>query len=74
MLVDNQPIASPYVILAIGPPHAMRDVFENSPALQRLRLLETTYAVGVEVSEGEALVVPASSVRDVNFAKKIGPP
>jgi uncharacterized protein YlxW (UPF0749 family) len=62
------------VILAIGPPHAMLDVFDTSPALQRLRLLETSYGVGVTVSEGEALVVPASSVRDVNFAKKIGPP
>jgi uncharacterized protein YlxW (UPF0749 family) len=74
MLVDNQPIASPYVILAIGPPHAMRDVFDDSPALQRLRLLETSYGVGVNVSEGEGLVVPASSVRDLNFAKKIGSP
>jgi uncharacterized protein YlxW (UPF0749 family) len=74
MLVDNQPIASPYVILAIGPPHAVRDVFDNSPALQRLRLLETSYGVGVNVSEGEGLVVPASSVRDLNFAKKIGSP
>ena len=52
----------------------MRDVFDNSPALQRLRLLETSYGVGVNVSEGEGLVVPASSVRDLNFAKKIGPP
>ena len=26
ILVDNQPISSPYVILAIGPPHAMQDV------------------------------------------------
>jgi uncharacterized protein YlxW (UPF0749 family) len=74
MLVDNQPIASPYVILAIGPPHAMRDDFESSPALQRLRLLETSYGVGVTVTEGDDLVVPAGSVRDVNFAKKIGPP
>jgi uncharacterized protein YlxW (UPF0749 family) len=74
MLVDNQPISSPYVILAIGPPHAMSDVFDNSPALQRLRLLETSYGVGVNVSEGEALVVPAGSVRDLNFAKKIGSP
>ena len=74
MLVDNQPITSPYVVLAIGPQHAMRDAFERSPALQRLRLLEGSYRVGVSVSEADALTVPASSVRDVNFAKKIGPP
>ena len=72
ILVDNQPIASPYVVLAIGPPHGMHDVFDNSSALQRLRLLETSYGVGVNVSEGDELTVPAGSVRDVNFAKQTG--
>ena len=73
ILVDNQPISSPYVILAIGPPHAMAEVFDRSPGLQRLRLLETSYGVGVNVSSGEGLTLPAGSVRDVNFAKQIGP-
>ncbi|WP_029114045.1 DUF881 domain-containing protein [Mycobacterium sp. URHB0044] len=73
ILVDNQPITSPYAVLAIGPPHGMHDVFENSPALQRLRLLETSYGVGVNVSESDGLSVPAGPVRDVNFAKQIGP-
>jgi uncharacterized protein YlxW (UPF0749 family) len=70
ILVDNQPIGSPYVVLAVGPPHGMHDVFDNSSALQRLRLLETSYGVGVNVSEGDGLTVPAGSVRDVNFAKQ----
>ena len=73
ILVDNQPISSPYVILAIGPPHAMAEVFDRSPGLQRLRLLETSYGVGVNVSSGDGLTLPAGSVRDVNFAKQIGP-
>jgi uncharacterized protein YlxW (UPF0749 family) len=73
ILVDNQPISSPYVILAIGPPHAMKDVFDRSPGLQRLRLLETSYGVGATVSTGDDLTVPAGSVRDINFAKQIGP-
>ena len=73
ILVDNQPISSPYVILAIGPPHAMAEVFDRSPGLQRLRLLETSYGVGVNVSSGEGLTLSAGSVRDVNFAKQIGP-
>jgi uncharacterized protein YlxW (UPF0749 family) len=72
ILVDNQPISSPYVILAVGPPHAMRDVFDRTSGLQRLRLLETSYGVGVSVSAGDGLAVPAGSVRDVNFAKQIG--
>jgi uncharacterized protein YlxW (UPF0749 family) len=72
ILVDNEPITSPYVISALGPPHAMQDVFERSPGLQRLRLLETSYGVGVSVSTSEELTVAASPVRDVNFAKQIG--
>ncbi|HJT95631.1 MAG TPA: DUF881 domain-containing protein [Mycobacterium sp.] len=72
ILVDNQPISSPYIILAVGPPHAMQDVFDRSSGLQRLRLLETSYGVGVNVSAGDGLTLPAGSVRDVNFAKQIG--
>lgn len=74
MLVDNQPIANPYVALAVGPPHGLHDGFDQSPALQRLRLLEASYGVGVTVSEVDDLTLPANSVRDINFAKKIGPP
>ncbi|GAB5899898.1 DUF881 domain-containing protein [Mycolicibacterium mageritense] len=74
ILVDNQPITSPYVIVAIGPPNSMADAFDRSPGLHRMRLLETSYGVGVNVSAGDGLTVPAVSVRDVNFAKEIGPP
>ncbi|MGD9619495.1 MAG: DUF881 domain-containing protein [Mycolicibacterium sp.] len=73
MLVDNQPITSPYTIVALGPPNAMQDAFARSTGLQRLRLLETSYGVGVSVSAGDGLTVPAGSVREVNFAKQIGP-
>jgi uncharacterized protein YlxW (UPF0749 family) len=72
ILVDNQPINSPYVILAIGPPHGMQEVFDRSPGLLRLRLLESSYGVGVNVSSTESVTLPAGSVREVNFAKQIG--
>lgn len=72
ILVDNQPIASPYVILAVGPPHSLTDNFNRSSGLQRLRLLETSYGVGVSVTAGDGLTLPAGSIRDINFAKEIG--
>lgn len=72
ILVDNQPITSPYVILAIGPPNLMKDIFERSSGLQRLRLLEISYGVGVQVSASDTVTLPAGSVREVNFAKQIG--
>jgi uncharacterized protein YlxW (UPF0749 family) len=73
ILVDNNPVSSPYTIVAVGPPHAIRDFFERSPGLQRLRLLEVSYGVGVNVSVGDDLVLPAGAIRDVKFAKQIGP-
>jgi uncharacterized protein YlxW (UPF0749 family) len=73
ILVDNNPTSSPYQILAVGPPNAMRDVFDNSPGLQRLRLLEVSYGVGATVNVSEGLSLPAGSTRDVKFAKQIGP-
>ena len=73
ILVDNQPVSSPYVILAVGPPHTMGDDFNRSAGLARLRLLETSYGVGVSVAGGDGLALPAGSVRDINFAREIGP-
>jgi uncharacterized protein YlxW (UPF0749 family) len=73
ILVDNNPISSPYTVLAVGPPHSMQDVFNGSPGLRRLRLLEASYGVGVNVSARDDLTLPAGAVRDVEFAKKIGP-
>jgi uncharacterized protein YlxW (UPF0749 family) len=73
ILVDNNPTASPYTILAVGPPHSMRDVFDNSHGLQRLRLLEISYGVGVTVNVSDGLSLPAGPVREVKFAKQIGP-
>lgn len=73
LLVDNQPIGNPYVVLAIGPPHGMADSFDQSPGLQRLRILESAYGVVVNVAETDDVTLPAGSVRDVNFARKTGP-
>ncbi|MDG4666933.1 DUF881 domain-containing protein [Mycobacterium sp. 236(2023)] len=73
ILVDNQPISSPYAIVAVGPPNALADNFNRSAGLQRLRLLEASYGVGVNVSAGDGLALPAGSIREVIFAKQIGP-
>jgi uncharacterized protein YlxW (UPF0749 family) len=73
ILVDNNPTSSPYTILAVGPPHSIRDVFDHSPGLQRLRLLEASYGVVVTVNLADTLSLPAGSIRDVKFAKQIGP-
>lgn len=73
ILVDNHPISSPYTILAVGPPRELQDTFDRTAGLQRLRLLEASYGVGVNVSGGDGLSLPAGAVRDIEFAKQIGP-
>lgn len=73
ILVDNNPASSPYTILAVGPPRAMRDVFDHSPGLQRLRLLEISYGVVVTVNVADGLSLPAGSIRTVKYAKEITP-
>jgi uncharacterized protein YlxW (UPF0749 family) len=74
ILVDNQPITSPYVAVAVGPPHAMQDAFERSSGFQRMQLLQASYGVGVTVSVGDSLTVPAGSGREVKYAKPVGNP
>ena len=73
ILVDNQPIASPYTVLAIGPPQRMPEGFDSSSGLQRLRLLEAAYRAGVTVSVADSLSLPAGSAREVRFAEQAGP-
>ncbi len=51
----------------------MRDVFDNSPGLQRLRLLEVSFGVGITVTVSDGLSLQAGSIREVKFAKEIGP-
>lgn len=76
ILVDNKPISSPYSLKAIGAPRQLREAFDRSPGLYRLRLLEVSYGVVVRVDgrTGTELTLPAGSVRDVRFAKQIGVP
>ena len=41
--------------------------------LRALRLLESSYGVGVSVANGDGLTLPAGSIRDLNFATESGP-
>jgi len=74
ILVDNKPISSPYSVRAIGPPGELRDAFDRTPGLYRLRLLEMSYGVVVRVDgrSGPDLTLPAGALRDVRYAKQIG--
>ena len=51
----------------------LKVVTQPMTGLIRLRLLETSYGVGVTVSAGDGLTLPAGATRDIKFAKRIGP-
>ncbi|MCV7192869.1 DUF881 domain-containing protein [Mycolicibacterium brumae] len=69
ILVDNHPVTSPYEVVALGPPNTLRDGFEGSAGMVRLRLLEASYGVRIDLRTGEGLSLPAGSVHDVRVAK-----
>ncbi|HEU0192414.1 MAG TPA: DUF881 domain-containing protein [Mycobacterium sp.] len=70
ILVDNNPVSSPYTVLAVGSPQHLQQGFDRSNGLYRLRLLEVSYGVGVSVSTADDLRLPAGAVREVRFAKQ----
>lgn len=74
ILADNRPIVGPYILEAIGPPGELAESFGRSGALQRLRLLEGGYGVGVRVGNEESLTLPAGAGRELVVAAEPGRP
>lgn len=71
ILVDNQPISSPYRIVAIGPANTMRSSFERSPGMARMRLLQKSYGIRLTLGTQENVQLAPAANRDVKYAKEI---
>ncbi|WP_078327285.1 DUF881 domain-containing protein [Mycobacteroides salmoniphilum] len=71
ILVDNQPISSPYRIVAIGPANTMRSSFERSPGMARMRLLQKSYGIRLTLGTQEDVQLAPAANRDVKYAKEI---
>ncbi|AOW92738.1 hypothetical protein BFN03_08635 [Rhodococcus sp. WMMA185] len=72
MLVDNQPVFSPYVVSAIGPPGPLQTGFVLSDAYLRMSGVEQLYGIGFSVAEAADLHLPGASVREVRVARSVG--
>ncbi|WP_277835858.1 DUF881 domain-containing protein [Speluncibacter jeojiensis] len=70
MLVDNQPISSPYVVSAIGPTATMQTGFMVSDAYLRMQAVHQLYGVGFTVTESARLSLPAAPVRELRYARE----
>ena len=70
VLIDYQPIRSPYTIKAIGPVD-MRNSFERSPGGAWVRDLDANYPIDVQITNRRALRMKAGTMPTVNFAEKV---
>ncbi|MCQ4120132.1 DUF881 domain-containing protein [Rhodococcus tibetensis] len=72
MLVDNQPVFSPYVVSAIGPQGPMQTGFVVSDAYLRMSSVAQLYGIGFSVAEADELDLPAAPAREVRAAQVAG--
>ncbi|AKE90200.1 MULTISPECIES: DUF881 domain-containing protein [Rhodococcus] len=72
MLVDNQPVFSPYTVAAVGSPAELQTGFVVSDAYLRMSGVQQLYGVGFTITEATDLALPGASVRDVASARETG--
>lgn len=71
ILIDQQPVPSPYLIEAIGPQRMQAD-FLADPVYLRLEALAGLYGVGLQVRAVDDLQLPAAQVRELRSAGPSG--
>lgn len=71
ILVDFKPVASPYRVVAIGPPDLDRR-FERSPTGELFRLLSRTYGMSLRVSKQPGVTLPAATDPQLRYARRPG--
>ncbi|WP_072690068.1 DUF881 domain-containing protein [Rhodococcus marinonascens] len=69
MLVDNQPVFSPYMVSAIGPPGPLQTGFVVSDAYLRMSGVAQLYGIGFSVKEADDLHLPGAPVRELRAAQ-----
>ena len=68
VLVDFQPITSPYVIRAIGNADELITSFASSEVASRYQTLSSAEGVGFTFTESKKLALPAGSAEQIRFA------
>jgi uncharacterized protein YlxW (UPF0749 family) len=73
ILVDLQPVSSPYEITAIGDPKRLPQAFNKSPAAVQLRSYNRQYGITLKIAAADALNLPAAMSPNLRFAKAPAP-
>lgn len=72
VLVDFRPVASPYVVQAIGDRNALDTQFADSPVGRRLRTLHAVYGTGLKLRTADGLTLAAALPSTPRFAEVLG--
>jgi uncharacterized protein YlxW (UPF0749 family) len=73
ILVDLQPVSSPYEITAIGDPKTLPQAFNKSTAAVQLRSYNRQYGITLKIAAADALNLPAAMSPNLRFAKAPAP-
>ncbi|WP_024796294.1 DUF881 domain-containing protein [Tomitella biformata] len=68
ILVDNQPVTSPYALEAIGDAGAMQAAYIVSPGYLRLQPLQQLYGATVAIESADSLQLAEAPTRDLRYA------
>ncbi|MGC0364217.1 uncharacterized protein YlxW (UPF0749 family) [Rhodococcus sp. 27YEA15] len=74
MLVDNQPVFSPYRLEAIGDSRVLQRTFVVSDAYSRMSGVAQLYGVGFAVAEDRSISMPPATPRAVRVASEAAVP
>jgi len=70
VLVDLQPMTSPYTVQAVGDPETLSRALGVSPAGQHLATLHATYGIGVQVAVDDRLSLPGAGQVTLRYAQE----
>jgi len=73
MLVDNQPISSPYLVAAVGNSAGLQTQFVVSDAYLRMAAVAQVYGVGFTLQPSDRLSLPAAATAELRVAVAKGP-
>ncbi|MFH5822991.1 DUF881 domain-containing protein [Georgenia sp. AZ-5] len=72
ILVNLQPVVSPYVVEVIGDPVELQTNLSRTAAASHLNVLRDTYDITIDVRQEDELVLPGDGERTLHFARPAG--
>src|SRR5699024_10077117 len=69
ILVDLEPVTSPYRIIAIGEPDRLTRSFSETPGASHLKLLHSNFRIGSSITQHARVDLPAGNAMRLNYAE-----